>query len=163
MEWILAHWETLAAIVAFVVAAVKAKKNGTVAAFLVSKVEGLASPEDRKAIGADALKAKVEGTLAPLVRKVTKGEGGGMLGLLKGLLPVLALVALSGCATGEAGRSQAPASGITIEAREGSTVTVNITGDANGRGMAAPESEATQTATTSVTPTVTVPEGAVPR
>ena len=63
----------------------------------------------------------------------------------------------SGCSTPEAGRSQAPASGITIEAREGSSVTVNITGDANGRGQSAPESAATQTATTTVDATASVP------
>ena len=82
---------------------------------------------------------------------------------------ILALAALTvgamlaqGCAAAEAGRSQAPASGISVVAHEGSTVNISITGDANGRGQSAPESTATQTPTNTVTPTVTVPPPGTP-
>jgi hypothetical protein len=86
MEWALAHWETLAAVVAFLVAGVKAYRRGQVAAFLVEKVQGLSTKEDREAIKADAIKAKVETVLAPIVAKVTKKQGGGIVGLVKGIL-----------------------------------------------------------------------------
>jgi hypothetical protein len=59
-----------------------------------------------------------------------------------GALPVA--LALSGCAAGEAGRSQAPASGISIEVHAYGNVTVSLKGDGNGKGTAAPESTATQ-------------------
>ena len=157
MAWILAHWDTLASLVAFVVAFLKARKNKAVAAFLVSKVDTLATKEDREAIKADAIKAKVEGTLAPIVAKVTKGKGGGILGLVKGLLPVLALVVLSGCQTPEAGRSTAPAEGLKIELYNCTGCTVEVRGDGTGTATAAPSSEAKQESTQTTSTSATIP------
>lgn len=67
MDWILNHWHTLVAIALFVVAGWKARKNGTLNAFLVTHIEELASDADKKAIKADAIEVGVQGLLDKVV------------------------------------------------------------------------------------------------
>ena len=87
LDWIVAHIETVLAVVAFVVAGLKARKAGGLNEFLVSKIDGIATKEEKEAIKAQSVAIGVEKVLAPVVKKVTKGDGGGVLGLIKGLIP----------------------------------------------------------------------------
>lgn len=71
MEFAKDNLETIVAVVAFLVAAWKAWKSGGLNTFLVKKVEGLASKEDKDAIKADAIQAGLQ----PLLDKVVKKAG----------------------------------------------------------------------------------------
>lgn len=72
LEWIVENWALIGACVAALVTAWKAKKAGTLNGFLVSKIEGIAAPEDKKAIQDSALAAGLEGVLSKIVKRVTK-------------------------------------------------------------------------------------------
>lgn len=67
MDWILAHWETIASIAAFLLAAWKAWRAGTLNTFLVQRVEGLAKQEDKDAIKAQAIGAGLSAILGKTV------------------------------------------------------------------------------------------------
>ena len=71
MEWIIAHWDALAAAAAFLFAGWKAWRAGSLNAFLVSKIEVIATKEEKQAIKADAIKTGAEALLSKVVKRVT--------------------------------------------------------------------------------------------
>lgn len=124
MDWILDHIDAVLAVVAFIVAGWKARKAGTLATFLVNRVENIATPEDKAAIKAQAIAAGVQGTLGKTVVNAglsSSAKSPGFLGkALQAVLPLLLVaVALGGCVStapykdalgrfGEAGRAIQP-------------------------------------------------------
>jgi len=71
LEWLMENWQTIAAVVAAVAAGCKAYRNGTLNAFLVAKIEGIAEPADKQAIKNSALAAGLQGLLHKVVKKNT--------------------------------------------------------------------------------------------
>lgn len=72
LEWLLEHWELVGAVVAALIGAWKARKAGALNGFLVERIEGLASKEDKQAIQGSAIAAGLEGVLSKIVAKRTK-------------------------------------------------------------------------------------------
>ena len=102
MAWITAPWETLVSIAAFLWATWKAWKRGTLNTFLVTKVEGLATKQEKDAIKADAIGAGVQGVLGKVVANAglssTKTPATGVKKLAQVILPLLlGAVLLGGC------------------------------------------------------------------
>ena len=104
MEWILAHWETLTAIVAALLGAWKARKAGVLNTFLVKAVEGIADPADKQLIKESAAAQGVQKVLSKVVANAglsSKQKPAGFLGkVIQTVLPLaLGAVVLAGCKT----------------------------------------------------------------
>lgn len=72
LEWVMSHWDLLAAVAGALLAGWKAWKAGTLNGFLVEKIEGLASKEDKEQIQGSAIAAGLETLLNKVVVKRTK-------------------------------------------------------------------------------------------
>jgi len=101
-EFLANNIETILAVIAFIVAGWKAKKSGALNTFLVERVEGLAKPEDKDAIKAQAIAAGVSAVLKKTVVNAglsTKEKpASAVKKILQTLLPLfLAVAVLPGC------------------------------------------------------------------
>lgn len=106
LAWILEHKETVLAVVAFLVAGWKAWRAGTLNTFLVERVEGLASKQDKDAIKAQAIGAGIDGLLGRVVVNAGLSSKAKKPGVLKKVvqtvLPLLlGAVLLGGCASSD--------------------------------------------------------------
>lgn len=103
MDWILNHMELVGAVIAFLMAGWKAKNAGTLNRFLVQKVEGLATKEDKAEIRTQAAVVGVGALLSRTVANAGLSSARKPAGLAKKLLqtalPALLVASLSGCAS----------------------------------------------------------------
>lgn len=101
VQWIIDHVETVLAVVAFLVAGWKARKNGVLATFLTTRINGIATPEDKAAIKAEAIEAGVQTLLHKTVVNagLSKEKPAGLAKkALQTVLPLLlGAVLLGGC------------------------------------------------------------------
>lgn len=151
LEWIEENAATIVAVIGFLIAGWKAHRRGALAAFLVERADGIATKDEKAGIKSEAINAGLEGTLNPIVRRVTKGDSGGVVGFVKRLLLPVLLLAVTGCALPTAGQATSP-----VDARfRIETLTFPA-----GQGTAAGPVTVTISQTVTITPTSTATQKA---